>query len=136
MELQLKGRTALVTGASSGIGEAMVELLSAAGVRTVAVARRADRLAELAARCEGVEVLVADLTTAVGVAAVVARVADAERPVDLVVNNAGFGTSGDFHTLDPDRLEHPFPTDRLRATAAVTRVGSCLPRLRDAAPGS
>ena len=97
-------RTALVTGASSGIGEAMVEILDAAGVATVVVARRADRLEALAARLDRVEVLAADLTTIDGVVAVGTRIADVDRPIDLVVNNAGFGTSGDFHALNVDRL--------------------------------
>ena len=48
-----------------------------------------------------VEVLVADLSTDAGQAAVAERITDDTRPVDLVVNNAGFGTSGDFHELDP-----------------------------------
>lgn len=96
--------SALVTGASSGIGEAMAELLGEAGIPTVVVARRADRLQELADRFEHFEVLAADLTTPSGVATVVARVADSALPIDLVVNNAGFGTSGDFISLDPDRL--------------------------------
>jgi short-subunit dehydrogenase len=96
--------SALITGASSGIGEAMVQLLGEAGVPMVIVARRADRLNELAGRYADVEVLVADLTTARGLAAVVRRVTDSDRPIDLVVNNAGFGTSGDFHTSAADRL--------------------------------
>ncbi|HUF97732.1 MAG TPA: SDR family oxidoreductase, partial [Ilumatobacter sp.] len=96
--------TALVTGASSGIGEAMVELLDAAGVATVVVARRADRLQALAERLQHVEVLAADLTTVDGVVAVGERIADSDAPIDLVVNNAGFGTSGVFHELDVDRL--------------------------------
>jgi short-subunit dehydrogenase len=97
--------SALVTGASSGIGEAMVELLAGAGIPTVVVARRRDRLEELAERFSAVEVLAADLTTARGLAAVCARVVDEASPIDLVVNNAGFGTTGEFHTLDPDRLD-------------------------------
>ena len=96
--------SALITGASSGIGEAMAQLLGEAGVPMVIVARRADRLNELADRYADVEVLVADLTTTKGVAAVVRRVTDSGRPIDLVVNNAGFGTSGDFHTSAADRL--------------------------------
>ena len=59
--------SALVTGASSGIGEAMVRLLGEAGIPQVVVARRVDRLEELAARYEGIEVLAADLTTAEGI---------------------------------------------------------------------
>jgi short-subunit dehydrogenase len=95
---------ALVTGASSGIGEELTRQLATAGVPTVVVARRVERLEALAGELTGVEVLEADLVTDAGVTAVGARITDAERPVDLVVNNAGFGTSGEFHTLDPDRL--------------------------------
>ena len=96
--------SALVTGASSGIGEAMVRILGEAGIPQVVVARRVDRLEELAGHYAGIEVLAADLTTAEGVEAVADRIADPARPVDLVVNNAGFGTSGAFHDLDPARL--------------------------------
>jgi len=96
--------SALVTGASSGIGAAMVHRLAGAGIPTVVVARRGERLTALAERYPSVEVLVADLTEPAGVQAVVDRIGDAARPIDLVVNNAGFGTSGAFHTLDADRL--------------------------------
>lgn len=96
--------SALVTGASSGIGEAIVRQLAASSVPTVVVARRADRLEALAAELPGIEVLAADLTTADGLRATAERVKDADRPVDLVVNNAGFGTTGTFHDLDPERL--------------------------------
>ena len=82
----------------------MVHLLGVAGIPQVIVARRVDRLTELADRYADVEVLREDLSTAEGVGAVVRRVTDPDRPVDLVVNNAGFGTSGDFHALDPDRM--------------------------------
>jgi short-subunit dehydrogenase len=110
--------SALVTGASSGIGEAMVEVLGEAGIPTVIVARRRDRLDELAARFEHIEVLAADLTTPDGLAAVVDRVGDAALPIDLVVNNAGFGTSGAFHELDADRLDREVQLN----IAALTRI--------------
>lgn len=96
--------TALVTGASSGIGEELTRQLAAAAVRTVVVARRGDRLRQLAAELAGIEVLEADLHDPVELDAVVARIGDEDRPIDLVVNNAGFGTSGEFYTLDPGRL--------------------------------
>ena len=96
--------SALVTGASSGIGAEMARLLGEAGVPTVLVARRADRLVEIAARYDGFEVLEADLVTAEGQAATVERIGSVASPIDLVVNNAGFGTSGVFHELDVDRL--------------------------------
>jgi len=95
---------ALITGASSGIGAEFVHLLGAAGVPCVVVARREDRLNELAATYPGTEVLVADLGTEAGVARVVERISATSDLVDLVINNAGFGTSGKFSTLDPDRL--------------------------------
>jgi short-subunit dehydrogenase len=123
--------TALVTGASSGIGEVMVGLLADAGVPTVVVARRADRLDALAARHGGIEVLATDLTTDAGQRDVAARIADADRPVDLVVNNAGFGTNGTFHELDPDRLADEVELN----VAALTRLShaalaAMIPRRR------
>jgi len=111
-------RTALVTGASSGIGEVMATLLAEAGVATTVVARRADRLHQLAARYDLVDVLVADLTDERDLAAVCARVGDADAPVDLLVNNAGFGTNGTFHDLDADRLDAEIQLN----VAALTRL--------------
>ncbi len=123
--------SALVTGASSGIGEAMVRALGAAGVPQVVVARRADRLELLAAEVPGVEVLSADLSTAQGIAAVAERIVDARYPVDLVVNNAGFGSTGVFAELDPERLDEEV---RLNV-GALTRLsraalGVMIPRKR------
>jgi short-subunit dehydrogenase len=96
--------SALVTGASSGIGAEMARLLGEAGVPTVLVARRVDKLQELADRYDGFEVLAADLGTDDGRAATVERIGSTDAPIDLVVNNAGFGTGGTFHELDVDRL--------------------------------
>ncbi len=110
--------SALVTGASSGIGEVMARRLAAAGVPTVVVARREDRLAALADEFDGIEVLVADLLTMAGQRAIAARIADTDRPIDLVVNNAGFGTNGVFHELDADRLADEIELN----VAALTRL--------------
>ncbi|MGE0729091.1 MAG: SDR family NAD(P)-dependent oxidoreductase [Acidimicrobiia bacterium] len=91
---------ALVTGASSGIGRAIVEVLAAAGVPTVAVARRADRLEALAARHPDVEPLAADLHDPVDRRRVTDRVGDdGAGAVDLLVNNAGFGATGPFASV-------------------------------------
>jgi short-subunit dehydrogenase len=95
-------RTALVTGASSGIGEVFARLLADAGVLTHVVARRTDRLEALAAQHDGITPLTADLTTTEGLSRVVELVDSGD--VELVVNNAGFGTNGEFHELDPDRV--------------------------------
>ncbi len=95
--------SALVTGASSGIGESMVRQLAAQGVPTVVVARRRDRLDALAAELTGIEVLAADLADEHDRARVAERIGDGARPIDLVVNNAGFGTSGDFVDIEVSR---------------------------------
>ncbi|MFA5883592.1 MAG: SDR family NAD(P)-dependent oxidoreductase, partial [Acidimicrobiia bacterium] len=95
---------ALVTGASSGIGEAFATALAARGNDLVVVARRADVLGDLAARLRSahgteVEVLAADLATAAGVDAVAERLGPQAGPVDLLVNNAGVGSMGRFWEL-------------------------------------
>ena len=82
----------------------MARLLGEAGVPTVLVARRTDRLEEIAARYDDFEVLEADLLTPEGQQATADRIVSTDWPIDLVVNNAGFGTSGNFHELDADRL--------------------------------
>jgi len=110
--------SALITGASSGIGEEMVRVLGVSGTPQVIVARRVDRLRELATEFPAIEVLKADLTTKAGVATVEKRIQSTDLPIDLVVNNAGFGTSGDFHTLDPDRLGDEVALN----VAALTRL--------------
>ncbi len=96
---------ALVTGASAGIGRAFAAGLAARGHDLVLVARDADRLEELAAelcatRGVAADVLAADLLTDSGVTSVATRLADVDHPVDLLVNNAGFGTYGRFAELD------------------------------------
>ena len=80
---------ALITGASSGIGRAFAERFAADGHDLVVVGRRRERLDELAAALPGteVQVVVADLATADGLDAVAAIAA--QRPIDVLVNNAG-----------------------------------------------
>lgn len=93
--------TALVTGASSGLGEEFARQLAQRGHALVLVARDHERLAELAGELwvehmTEVEVLPADLATAHGRSAVTARLADPDRPVDLLINNAGLGQPAGF----------------------------------------
>ena len=96
---------ALVTGATSGIGLSFARQLAADGHDLILVARDVERLGRVAAELRtvhsnGVEVLPADLVTAEGVGAVGERLQDPNRPVDLLVNNAGFTLRRPFVATD------------------------------------
>lgn len=92
----------LVTGASSGIGEELAREFSRRGRHVLLVARRADKLAELATSLgPSATVLAADLAKPDDRAALPARVADLGLVVDVLVNNAGLSTSGPVATSDP-----------------------------------
>lgn len=96
-------RRALVTGATSGIGNSFVRTLAEHGHDLVIVARTPDRLDEVADLLRtkhhvGVEIIVADLSTAAGMDLVAARLTDTAQPVDMLVNNAGASLAGWFGT--------------------------------------
>ncbi|HYW47116.1 MAG TPA: SDR family oxidoreductase [Bryobacteraceae bacterium] len=92
---------ALVTGASSGIGAAFARRLARDGYALILVARRLDRLEDLARELGGAETLAADLTDEAGLKLVEQRIAAAP-DLDLLVNNAGFGTMGRFFEIPVD----------------------------------
>ncbi len=117
-------RRALVTGASSGIGEAFARQLAKRGYDVVLVARRKDRLdklaGELSTACAvDVEVIEADLSAPEGVAAVEKRLAASD--IELLVNNAGFATHGEFGGLPLERELAEIDVN-VKALAALTHA--------------
>jgi hypothetical protein len=96
-----RGRRALVTGASSGIGAAIARELAALGVDLVLTARRRDALEAVAATCNGVKVQI--ITSDLGVPDAAGKLwaaATAGGPIDILINNAGFGYFRRFDEVD------------------------------------
>jgi len=125
-------QTALVTGASSGIGEQIALQLGARGINLVLSARSEDKLQSLAGRLRaenpgiGVEVLPADLAEPGGAKDLADRLAAAGTPVDVLVNNAGFGSHNRLIDEDPDNLAHEI---QLNCSSLVTLTARLLPAM-------
>lgn len=100
----LAGKIALVTGASSGLGERFARVLAAAGARVAIAARRANRLDALAAelRAAGHEALpvVIDVASVASVRAGAAAVLEAWGPIDILVNNAGISIQAKLEAIE------------------------------------
>lgn len=115
--------TALVTGASAGIGEQFAKQLSARGSDLILVARRKDRLEQLAEQLPTTaHVIECDLGSEA--AKLPDKVAKLDVDVDLLVNNAGFGLRGRFLELDPEREAEIV---RVNCEAVVTLTHAFLP---------
>jgi hypothetical protein len=106
-DLKRYGGWALITGASAGIGREFARAIAARGVNCIVVARRRDRLEELAGELRtkhGVECMPIAMDLSVDDCAADLQSALGDTPVGILVNNAGFGHAGDFVTRDPKRL--------------------------------
>lgn len=124
-------RVAVVTGASSGIGEATARLLARKGWRCVLVARRVEHLRRVAAEIGG-EVELCDVGDREAVEAMAAGVLERHPAVHLLVNNAGMPARGTFLTVDPDLVRRVMEVNYL---GGVWCTRAFLPGLRWAASG-
>jgi uncharacterized protein len=123
---------ALVTGASSGIGAAFARALSARHHPLLLVARRRDRLLALQRELGGDVAILEEDLTAPGAIDRVAAAATARGPIEVVVNNAGYGTNGDFLALDGAR---ELDMIRLNALVPMQLTHALLPSLVAAGRG-
>ncbi len=125
-----KGRWALVTGASAGIGTALARELARHGAKLILTARRRDRLDALAAELAGkgaeVRVVVADLNDPAAPQQLYDATEGAGVAVDILVNNAGLGQYGAFHTSD---LEQELSQVRVNCEAVVRLSRLFVPRM-------
>ncbi len=133
----MKDRTALVTGASAGIGAVYADRLARRGHNLVLVARDRAKLEALAQRLQGetgvtAEVLAADLTNAADRSAVESRLKDDPR-IGLLINNAGTSLPGGFVDADLDSLEKLIA---LNVTAVTRLAAAVAPRLAGEGSGA
>lgn len=125
--IHYQDRWAVVTGASSGFGRGLAARLADRGMSLVLTGRDEDGLDEAAHEIRSaapvkVETVAADLSTSSGVSALLDHVGD--RPIEVLVNNAGFGTYGPFDEADPDREDDEVAVD---VSAVVTLARAFLP---------
>ncbi|MEV0398524.1 SDR family NAD(P)-dependent oxidoreductase [Actinoallomurus sp. NPDC050550] len=120
--------TALITGATAGIGAAFARRLAADGFHLILLARDAERLAHAAEEYGDAEVVVADLATDEGLA----KGEEAARRADLVVNNAGFGSGGRFLQVP---LEEELTMLRVHCEAVLRLTYAALPGMRERGHG-
>jgi hypothetical protein len=124
----LDGKVVIVTGASSGVGEAAARLFAERGARVVLAARSAEKIAALAKEIGGLAVPT-DVTQRADLEALVERTLAAFGRIDVLVNNAAANARGRFEEVLPDEIETVIDTN-LKAPMLLTRFA--LPHLREA----
>ena len=126
-----KGKWALVTGTSAGIGAAIARELAAHGAKLILTARRRERLDQLATELTAqfhteTRIIVADLNSPTAPQQIYDATEGAGIPVDILINNAGLGHYGEFYKLDP---EHEYSMVRVNCEAVVRLSRLFIPRM-------
>ncbi|SFD81792.1 oxidoreductase [Paracidovorax konjaci] len=127
----MNAKTALVTGASSGIGEAAALKLKALGYTVYAAARRTDRMRHLANA--GIHVLAMDVTDDESMQAGIQRIVALSGRIDVLVNNAGYGSYGAVEDVSLDEARAQFDVNVFGAARLIQLV---LPHMRRQASGT
>jgi NAD(P)-dependent dehydrogenase (short-subunit alcohol dehydrogenase family) len=125
MNISLNQRTALVTGASSGIGEAAALRLATMGITTYAAARRIDRMKHL--QDKGIHVLPLDVTDQQSIERCVAEIAERHGGIDILVNNAGYGSYGSIEEVPLDEARRQMEVNLFGLAALTQRA---IPHMR------
>jgi len=139
--IDLSGRVALITGASSGLGAQFARTLSAAGAAVVLASRRVEKLKELRARIDGeggdAHVLELDVADQASIKSAVAHAETEVGSIDILVNNSGVSTTQRLQDVTEEDFDFMFDTNVKGAFFTAQEVGKrMLARSQGAAPGS
>ena len=139
--IDLSGRVAFITGASSGVGAQFARTLARAGAGVVLASRRVEKLKELRARIEGeggdAHVIELDVTDHDSIKSAVAHAETEMGSIDILVNNSGVSTTQRIQDVTPEDYDFIFDTNVKGAFFVAQEVGKrMLARSRGAAPGS
>jgi NAD(P)-dependent dehydrogenase (short-subunit alcohol dehydrogenase family) len=140
-EIDLSGRVALVTGASSGLGAQFAKTLASAGAAVVLASRRVDKLQDLCAEIEAeggdAHAVQLDVTDIASIKAAVAHVETKVGSIDILVNNSGVSTTQRIADVQEEDYDFVFNTNTKGAFFVAQEVGKrMLARAKGAAPGS
>jgi NAD(P)-dependent dehydrogenase (short-subunit alcohol dehydrogenase family) len=139
--IDLSGRVAFITGASSGLGAQFARTLAAAGAAVVLASRRVDKLKDLRATIEGeggdAHVYALDVNNYDSIKSAVAHAETEVGSIDILVNNSGVSTTQRIQDVSPDDYDYMFDTNVKGAFFVAQEVGKrMLARAKGAAPGS
>jgi NAD(P)-dependent dehydrogenase (short-subunit alcohol dehydrogenase family) len=139
--IDLSGRVAFVTGASSGLGAQFARVLARSGAAVVLAARRMEKLKDLRAQIEGeggdAHVVTLDVTDTDSIKSAVAHAETEMGSIDILVNNSGVSTTQRIQDVTEEDFDFVFDTNVKGAFFVAQEVGKrMLARARGAAPGS